>query len=480
LVACLVGAVALATVPPLPIGGTLLPSVSEPDLASLAHAAAAIGQARLGAGYGDVWIDPARDRVHVDIAGPLEDARTVLNRELPRHGAVELDRVRHSRQELLTLQRRLDSDRDVLAATGVDVVSDGPDYTAGELSVGVADASPAVVAALEDRYGSGILTVHGAVVPEALDAVVTIPSGSGPPVLSPPPSSAPAPVPTVTPSAAPGPLPPSPTPSGPAPRPPDRLDPPDRADVPAIVAGGQNVVERLADGRTTLCTIGYVTEDVRRQAFYALSAGHCFLDVIGDVYQLDRDGVKRVLGPVVADTDVASPGRPAQADAGLALLSAGAVRASGLVVTADGRELTVTGITDPVVGESVCKSGVKTGETCGTVTATEVTETFHMTPGDAGVAVQHVVQFRGLPGQAMCDHGDSGGPVYRELGQTAIAEGTLIGGPNGDHTLCEFSSLSESLAALRERQIDLSLVAAISQAPVPAPIDPGPAVATAA
>ncbi|WP_327392750.1 S1 family peptidase [Streptomyces sp. NBC_01186] len=84
----------------------------------------------------------------------------------------------------------------------------------------------------------------------------------------------------------------------------------------------------------------------------------------------------------------------------------------------------ISGFSKAPVGTEICKSGRTTGQTCGPITAHDVTVTYA-----DGTTLEGMSQAR-----LATDHGDSGGPVYQmdpESGDHVIAQGMVSGSPEG-------------------------------------------------
>lgn len=84
----------------------------------------------------------------------------------------------------------------------------------------------------------------------------------------------------------------------------------------------------------------------------------------------------------------------------------------------------ISGFSKAPVGTEICKSGERTGQTCGPITAHDVTLTYA-----DGTTLEGMSQ-----AALVVDHGDSGGPVYQmdpEKGDHVIAQGIVSGSPEG-------------------------------------------------
>ncbi len=162
------------------------------------------------------------------------------------------------------------------------------------------------------------------------------------------------------------------------------------------VSGG-----RLLEGATQSCTSGFnVVEDLTGE-LGILTAGHC-----------DDNNTHR--NPTVS---ILFKG---QAAAGSFDVQWGAQRKNGVIwpqkneIIAGGSTLSITdeaSLSDMTVGRSVCKSGMVTGVTCGTIVDPEFAANFNNVAGT-------YVRVASGNGSLMNDHGDSGGPVY--FGNTAF------------------------------------------------------------
>jgi streptogrisin D len=163
------------------------------------------------------------------------------------------------------------------------------------------------------------------------------------------------------------------------------------------------------DNGDVICSDGFnVVKDGQP---YVLTAGHCTSD--GLAWQN--------VGPVAESN---FPG----ADFGL-VRNEQALPAPGAVDLYNGSSQKITGTGTATVGEHVCASGVRTGYTCGTVTAVNQTVNY----GD-GEVVRGLIETN-----VHTDHGDSGGPLF--AGSTAL--GTVSG---GDGTTDYFQPIGPELS----------------------------------
>ncbi|MBB5912430.1 hypothetical protein BJY24_001297 [Nocardia transvalensis] len=136
---------------------------------------------------------------------------------------------------------------------------------------------------------------------------------------------------------------------------------------------------------------------------YAVTAGHCF------------EAGARVYADTNALIGIFESGVP---DGAADALGVALIRLTDEVsaVATTGR-LSITAVdTDPVVGQRVCKTGARTGTTCGTIrdaAATHLLTTFAV------------------------DHGDSGGVVYTEVRSGAAVFVGMVVGMGNDFALVE-------------------------------------------
>ena len=180
--------------------------------------------------------------------------------------------------------------------------------------------------------------------------------------------------------------------------------------IPATgIDGGEGYVWQRTDGTASQCSIAITGRRVSDGAPVALTAGHC------------TGGMSNISGPVrvLAQTTPGTGGTwgdaigsPAEStfgngyDAGLITLNASTVTARAAVLTWGGgagaprssATLPVEGIAPAIVGANLCKSGSRTGWTCGTVKSVDrsvnvggtrvnsIIATTCIQPGDSGGA----------------------------------------------------------------------------------------------
>ncbi|MFE9575086.1 S1 family peptidase [Nocardia sp. NPDC006044] len=160
---------------------------------------------------------------------------------------------------------------------------------------------------------------------------------------------------------------------------------------------------REQGGEFELCTTGFHAVDAAGGAV-ALSAGHCAPTVVPPA----GPAAIRMVVPSAAGPELAEVGRFAKRVNGemdysiIAFDESWAPTFSNNLVSSRGAaDVAVTGVTEPVVGAPVCKSGALTGFTCGTITAVEVVTKPVDGARRTGMFMTDVPTFKG----------DSGGPV---------------------------------------------------------------------
>ena len=157
------------------------------------------------------------------------------------------------------------------------------------------------------------------------------------------------------------------------------------------VAGGR----RLEGYQQQLCTAGFNVVETATRELGLATAGHCD----NDNYQ--RNPTARILFK-------------SERNKGSYDVQWGAQQRGGVIfsqsneIIVDGEKLTITdeaSLADMTPGTTVCKFGVTTGRTCGSIKDAEFAANWN---GEAGTYVQVV----SLDGTVMNKGGDSGGPVY--------------------------------------------------------------------
>jgi streptogrisin D len=161
------------------------------------------------------------------------------------------------------------------------------------------------------------------------------------------------------------------------------------------------------------CSLGFNVYPIGGGEHYFLTAGHC--THAGSTWYANQN-LTSFLG-----SNSGSPGVfGAGGDYGIVHYEAVGIRAFGTVA---GTNLTITGWGDPVVGESVQRSGSTSGVHGGTVTALNVTVNY-----SDGTTVGGLIQTT-----ACAEPGDSGGPLYKLSIPAGAAEGLgLTSGGSGD------------------------------------------------
>ena len=171
---------------------------------------------------------------------------------------------------------------------------------------------------------------------------------------------------------------------------------------PVSTPGARLVSTALArNGLPYQCTLGFVVNGP--QGVAALTAGHCRLDPANNAVLQRTPGGDVVVGRYLWS----------RIDRGVRDVSLVSLGAVPVVPALDSRAITtvLTAKQLHTPGLVLCKSGARSGETCGPLTA--VTKT--------------TVSFR-----AWDDYGDSGAPVYTYLPDGTIAAVAILHGHNDD------------------------------------------------
>lgn len=172
------------------------------------------------------------------------------------------------------------------------------------------------------------------------------------------------------------------------------------------ISGGNYI--RSDDGLQ--CSVGFnVRDKSNNDSLFFLTAGHCTVGATGvsDWY----DGNDTYVG---YDAGGYYPGN----DFGLIRHYNANISKPGNVYEHDGTYQNITHSRDPGDGESVCRSGYRTGKECGTVLELNVTVNY----GDGNVT--------GLFSSTACSlPGDSGGPVYHGDAALGLHSGYNTSGP---------------------------------------------------
>ncbi len=184
-------------------------------------------------------------------------------------------------------------------------------------------------------------------------------------------------------------------------------------------------------GNNHTCTLGFVAFSYQPSEWAVLTAGHC--------YVMDQAVVHPGTG-VVGNVDKNIDVDGSSADAETIGILGDETHLSDYMITADPYEGTVQySETTPMVGAGVCKSGWKTDLTCGTVT--EINIDF-----DSGVRIHGVVA-ASAGGTQMVDMGDSGGSVFKFLGNGYVsAEGIVLGENDASGSILYYSHISNVCA----------------------------------
>lgn len=188
--------------------------------------------------------------------------------------------------------------------------------------------------------------------------------------------------------------------------------------VPAVdVAGGDGYAWSSTDGSSRQCSIGLTGYRVSDGRQVALTAGHC----VGGMSTI-TGAVRALVQTAPGDggsfgSAIGSPGAARFGggfDGGLITLDAAGVAARGTVLTWGGgagaprssAAIPVTDVSAAIVGANLCKSGSRTGWTCGTVRAVD------QSVNVGGNLVNSIIA------TTCIQPGDSGGPAL--IGSAAV------------------------------------------------------------
>jgi hypothetical protein len=172
------------------------------------------------------------------------------------------------------------------------------------------------------------------------------------------------------------------------------------------ISGGNYI--RSDDGLQ--CSVGFnVRDKSNNDSLFFLTAGHCTVGATGVSDWRDGNGTY-----VGYDAGGFYPGN----DFGLVRHYNANISKPGNVYEHDGTYQNITHSRDPGDGESICRSGYRTGKKCGTVLDLNVTVNY----GDGNVT--------GLFSSTACSlPGDSGGPVYHGDAALGLHSGYNESGP---------------------------------------------------
>ncbi|WP_413766874.1 trypsin-like serine protease [Rhodococcus pyridinivorans] len=201
-------------------------------------------------------------------------------------------------------------------------------------------------------------------------------------------------------------------------------------DAPDALFGG-DAYASLGAGEGLRCSLGFNGEDGSGQPVN-ITAGHCDPNRAqagtrwaSQVHQLIGDNLGQHLGSfekTVLDGSDYALIRPTSA-------AAGRFENNGVRVPL-AAPLPITGIADPVVGAPVCKSGLRTGYSCGVVTAT-----------GQNVEIGHRVLENGFSTNLCALQGDSGGTLVTGTLALGISSASNV----GQYGMCEIAGFVSGL-----------------------------------
>jgi streptogrisin C len=198
---------------------------------------------------------------------------------------------------------------------------------------------------------------------------------------------------------------------------------------PDALLGG-DAYASLGQGAGLRCSLGFNAEDNRGPV--NITAGHCDpnraqagTDWASDVYQLNGETLGQHLGTFektsLDDSDYAIIRPTDQAES---RFENNGVRVPGAA------PLPITGTADPIVGTPVCKSGLRTGYSCGVVTA-----------ASQNVEIGHRVLQNGFSTNLCALQGDSGGTLVTGTLAMGISSASNV----GQYGMCEIASIVSGL-----------------------------------
>lgn len=204
---------------------------------------------------------------------------------------------------------------------------------------------------------------------------------------------------------------------------------------PSSYLGGDSYLAGTPAGLGLRCSLGFNAVDSTRGSVN-ITAGHCNPST-GDTGSAALTGAYPMYGSLVG-SKFGSFYRTSRShndyalididDAGAGEFESNAVRVPGAA------PLYVTGTVDPIVGAPVCKSGSRTGFSCGTILATGQ----HLAMGE--------MVFDGSFSTSICAlRGDSGGPVVSGTLAVGIASASNV----GDQPSCELATVVGALQGQR-------------------------------
>ncbi|MEE2060290.1 S1 family peptidase [Rhodococcus artemisiae] len=198
---------------------------------------------------------------------------------------------------------------------------------------------------------------------------------------------------------------------------------------PDALLGG-DAYASLGQGTGLRCSLGFNAED--RRGPVNITAGHCDpnraqagTQWASDVYQLNGEALGQHLGKFektsLDDSDYAIIRPTGEAEG---RFENNGVRVPGAA------PLPITGTADPIVGTPVCKSGLRTGYSCGLVTATS-----------QNVEIGQRVLQNGFSTNLCALQGDSGGTLVTGTLAMGISSASNV----GQYGLCEIATIVSGL-----------------------------------
>lgn len=337
-------------------------------------------EANAASTFGGLWEDPAGVTV-TTFTKNVDTARANLQQVVMNRGNLKVVAVERSLQELYELQRRIDVDTAALTQSGAVITGTGILPDRNLVQVRVQSLTPAVSELLTARYGDAVHIIEGDYVRPAHKNPGLFPWTGG-------------------------------------------------MHTSGVCTGSADCL--IAD-----CTSNFVVYQFTHgvKFFYLLTAGHCF-----------DYGTKVSVHGVTIGTVVQQvwgiPGENADVEK---ILFDQPLNSWPYTFTTGLTEEVLTSVApSQVLGQSVCKSGISTDETCGwTVSAVHATVTICTDPSCTFFVTltDQVEAMRASPGIAA---GDSGGPVYRRTSDGLQGHG-IISAMNASRTVMTYSFLPNAL-----------------------------------
>lgn len=194
---------------------------------------------------------------------------------------------------------------------------------------------------------------------------------------------------------------------------------------------GGDAYAALGGGEGLRCSLGFNAEDSSGRPLN-ITAGHCDPNRpqsgtrwASQVHQLLGETLGQHIGSfekTVLDGSDYALIRPSDE-------AAGRFENNGVRVP-HAAPLPITGVADPIVGTPVCKSGLRTGYSCGVVTAT-----------DQNVEIGHRLLERGFSTNLCALQGDSGGTLVTGTLALGISSASNV----GQYGLCEIAGIVSGL-----------------------------------